>query len=167
MQDRQSTYNVTLKWVTYRLLQWKRNEYCYYIFWHYLIYGKIFGKRVIEHKMCVSIFSTTFVWNISKNNSTRNGHKYTWVFMWRTCYSCTILIKLELYRQIFQTIQIKFHENPSGHSRVVPYTDKQADIDMTKLVTALRNFANALRTTLRRKQGQTRHIYCSIHVKLT
>jgi len=29
-----------------------------------------FRKKVIEHKMCVSIFSTTFVWNIShsKNN---------------------------------------------------------------------------------------------------
>jgi hypothetical protein len=32
-----------------------------------------FQKKVIEHKMCVLIFSTTFVWNIShpKKNSAR------------------------------------------------------------------------------------------------
>jgi hypothetical protein len=28
---------------------------------HYLINGAIFGKKVIEHKMCVLILSTTFV----------------------------------------------------------------------------------------------------------
>jgi hypothetical protein len=31
------------------------------IFRHYLINGTIFEKRVIEYKMCVLIFSTTFV----------------------------------------------------------------------------------------------------------
>jgi hypothetical protein len=36
----------------------------YRIFQHYLINGTIFGS-VTEHKMCVLIFSTTFVWNIS------------------------------------------------------------------------------------------------------
>jgi len=39
------------------------------LFPHYLINGTIFGKKVV-HKMCVSIFSTAFVWNIfhSKKN---------------------------------------------------------------------------------------------------
>jgi len=46
-----------------------------------------------------------------------------------------------------------FHTQTGGHRHDV--------------VTALRNFANALHNTLRRKRGQTRHIYCSIHVKLT
>jgi hypothetical protein len=48
------------------------------IFSHYLINGMIFGKKVIEHKMCVLIFSTTFVWNTShtKKNSV-------------SCYKCT------------------------------------------------------------------------------
>jgi hypothetical protein len=43
---------------------------------HYLINGKIFGKKVIEHKMCAVIFSTDFVWNIShsKKNSARHYH---------------------------------------------------------------------------------------------
>jgi hypothetical protein len=38
-----------------------------------------FGEKVIEHKMCVLIFSTTFVSNIShsKNNSVRYYHKCT------------------------------------------------------------------------------------------
>ena len=31
----------------------------YHIFRHYLIHGRIFGKQVIEHKVCVWIFSTT------------------------------------------------------------------------------------------------------------
>ena len=38
----------------------------YNIFPHYLINGMIFGeKKVIEHKMCVLIFCTTFIWKIS------------------------------------------------------------------------------------------------------
>jgi len=32
---------------------------------HYLINGTIFGKKVIEHKICIFIFFRTFVWNIS------------------------------------------------------------------------------------------------------
>ena len=40
---------------------------------HYLINGTIFGKNVPEYKMCILIFSTTFIWNIShsKQNSAR------------------------------------------------------------------------------------------------
>jgi len=37
----------------------------YNIFPHYLINGTIFGKKFTEHKMCVLIFSTTFVWSIA------------------------------------------------------------------------------------------------------
>jgi len=42
-----------------------------------------FRKTFTEHKMCVLIFSTTFVWNIShsKKNSARYYHKCTWVYM--------------------------------------------------------------------------------------
>jgi len=36
-------------------------------FAHYLIDGKVFGENVIEHKMCVLIFSTTFVGNVSRS----------------------------------------------------------------------------------------------------
>jgi hypothetical protein len=33
----------------------------YHIFLHHLINDRIYGKKVIEHKMCVLILSTTFV----------------------------------------------------------------------------------------------------------
>jgi len=49
-------------------------------------------------------------------------------------------MKLEFSRQIFEKYSnIKFHENPSSVSRVVPYKRT----DMTKLIFAFRNFANA------------------------
>ena len=46
------------------------------IFPHYLRNGMIFGgeKKGIAHKMCIVIFSTTFVWNIS--HSKKNLARY-------------------------------------------------------------------------------------------
>jgi hypothetical protein len=45
----------------------------HYVFRQYLINGTIFGKKVIGYKMCVLIFSTAFVYEIShsKNNLAR------------------------------------------------------------------------------------------------
>ena len=42
-----------------------------------------FQEKCIEHKMCVLVFSTTFVWYISqsKKNSVRYYHKCAYVFM--------------------------------------------------------------------------------------
>jgi hypothetical protein len=55
-------------------------------------------------------------------------------------YSCPILKKLQFSQQIFEkSSNIKFHENPSSGSRVVPCERT----DMTKLIVAFRNFANA------------------------
>jgi hypothetical protein len=59
---------------------------CTTVFPHYLMNGTIFGRRkkkVTEHKMCVLIFSTTSVWNISqsKKNWARYGQKCASVFM--------------------------------------------------------------------------------------
>jgi hypothetical protein len=55
----------------------------YNIFPHYLINGTIFEKKVTEHKTCVLIFCTTYVWNIShsKQNWARYDRKCTSVFM--------------------------------------------------------------------------------------
>jgi len=69
-------------------------------------------------------------------------------------YSCHILMKFTTSREIFAKYSnIKFHENPSGWSRIVPWgetrteperrTDKQADV--TKLIVTFRNSANALK----------------------
>jgi len=41
--------------------------------------------------------------------------------MYSTCYSCPVLVKVEYSWQIFEKYSnIKFHENPSSGSRVVP-----------------------------------------------
>jgi hypothetical protein len=90
-----------------------------HIFPHYLI-NDSFWKKLLNIK-CVLIFSTTFVWNIShsKNNAARyhKCHRYSH----KVCYSCQSLIKLEFSWQIFEmSSNIKFHENPSSVSRVVP-----------------------------------------------
>jgi len=46
-------------------------------------------------------------------------------------YSCQILKKLELTRQIFEKYpNIKFHENSSGGSRVVPCGPSDGEKDM-------------------------------------
>jgi hypothetical protein len=60
-------------------------------------------KNVTEHKMCVLIFSTTFVSNIShyKKNAARCYHKCTQVFMWSTRYSCQILTLILLTWRIW------------------------------------------------------------------
>ena len=59
--------------------------------------------------------------------------------------SCLILMVLEFSRQTFEIhSSTKFHENPSsGASCCSVRTDGQAN--MTKLIVAFRNFANALK----------------------
>jgi len=53
-------------------------------------------------------------------------------------------MKLEFSRQFFEKYpNIEFHENPSSGSRVVPYGQTDGRTDMTKLIVAVRNFANA------------------------
>ena len=49
-------------------------------------------------------------------------------------------MKFEFYRQIFEKVlNMKFHQNPSNGSRVVPC----GHTAMTKIIVAFRNFANA------------------------
>jgi hypothetical protein len=105
-QDRQCTYNVTMRhvcasivavekqWVLhylgvciYSLRYQTRNAYVSYchlwpvplynIFPHYLINSTILEKKVTEHKVCVSSFSTTHVWNTfhSKKKQARYDKK--------------------------------------------------------------------------------------------
>jgi hypothetical protein len=93
------------------------------IFRHYLTNGTIFGKKVIEHKTCILIFSTKFVWYIShsKTNWVRHDPQCIFVFTRSTRYSCQILMKLEFSRLIFEKYSnINFHENPSSRRQVVP-----------------------------------------------
>jgi len=58
-------------------------------------------------------------------------------------------MKLEFPRQIFQKYSnFKFHENPSSGSRVVSCGQTDGQTDMTKLIVAFRNFANAPKVDL-------------------
>ena len=58
--------------------------------------------------MCVVIFSTTFVWNISdsKKNWRRYDKKCVLVFMYSTRYSCQILTKLEFSGRFSRNTQL-------------------------------------------------------------
>jgi len=79
-----------------------------------------FPKNINEHKVCVFIFSTNFVWNIfqSTKNSARYYHKCKQVSMWSNCYPCQILMKLILSWQFSKKyLNIKFHENSSSEDK--------------------------------------------------
>jgi len=55
-------------------------------------------------------------------------------------------MKLEFYRQIFEKyLHTKFSENPFSGSRVVPCRRTDGQTNMTNLMVAFRNFANALK----------------------
>jgi len=57
-----------------------------------------------------------------------------------------ILIKLEFSRQIFEkkkSSNIKWTVNPSNGSRVVPHGQVNGRTDMTMLIVAFQDFANA------------------------
>ena len=100
-----------------------RPLWLHHIFRHYLIKGTIFGKRVTEHKMCVLIFSTTFIYNIShpKKNLARYWHKSENIFMQSIRYSRRILMKLEIFRHNFEkNSNMKCHQTRSSGSRVAP-----------------------------------------------
>jgi hypothetical protein len=53
-------------------------------------------------------------------------------------------MKLKFSQQIFKKYSnSKFHENPSSGSQVIPCAQMDGQADMTKVVVAFHNFANA------------------------
>jgi len=89
-----------------------------------------FSEKKMKHNICVSSFSTTFVWNIfhSKKNWARYHQKCLLVFVQSTLYSCPIVIRFEFSQQNFEKYSnIKLNENSSSGSPVVPceQTDRQ------------------------------------------
>ena len=93
--------------------------------------------------MCVLIFSITFVRNIShsKKNSARCDHKCKLVFIECTCYSCQTLWNLNF---LATNSNIKFQENSSSGSRVVPYGRADGGTDRhDEANSRFRNFAKA------------------------
>jgi len=93
------------------------------IFPHYLpmILGR---KKVTEIKTCFSIFSTIFVWIIfySKMNWTRYDKKRYLGLRVKYPLFLSEFNKTCLSQHIFKKYSnVKFHNNPSSGSRVVPY----------------------------------------------
>jgi hypothetical protein len=72
----------------------------YHIFPH-----KRAKKKFTEHKMCVFVFFTTLIWNVShyKENSVTYYHNSTCFFMKSIRYYCHSLTKLKFSRQIKKT----------------------------------------------------------------
>ena len=95
-------------------------------------------KKSIEHKMCIMIFSTSFVWNIShsKRNRTRYDQTCILTAMWSIRYSCQILMKLELPGQILEkTLKYKISRKSFRGRRIVHcgrkdrQTDRHDEVD--------------------------------------
>ena len=96
----------------------------YILFTHCLINDTISEKKnVFEHKVCVLMVYINFVWSISHSKKKWETHdkKCFLVFMQSARYSCQVLMKLKFSRKSFEKhSNIKFHENPSIGSRVLP-----------------------------------------------
>jgi len=82
---------------------------------------------IINHNCCIKLVPHVILSEIFLIlRRTKRDTIKKLVFTKITRYSCAVLIKLEFSRQIFDKFSnIKFHENPSSGSRVVPY--EQAD----------------------------------------
>jgi len=112
----------------------------YHIFPHYLIHETNFGKKeVIEHKTCVWIFFSPFVWNIylSKKKWARLFHKCVLVVLsdFNSTFSIDVRTKLK-YQILWKSVQWQPFV-PCGR------TEGQTNRDMEKIMVAFWNFAKA------------------------
>jgi hypothetical protein len=91
-----------------------------------------FWEIVFQHKMCVLIFPTTFVWNNSQSKKrwARYDNECILALILSIHFSCQILVKLEFSRDIFENVWISnFMKIRPVWSRVVPcgQMDRQTD----------------------------------------
>ena len=116
--------------------------------------------------MCVLIFSTTFVWNIS--------HFKNWLIYDQEWISVPLFLSdfnqnLIIFYRFPKNIQIlNFIDNPSSGSRVA----QRGRTDMTKKMAVFRNFANRPKTAWGRKLLCTElplryHLCCWVPQKVT
>ena len=75
-----------------------------------------FLKKVIEQKMCLFIFSTAFVWNISHSNKISTSYDKKMYIGFHVPYLLFLSDfneKNYFYIFLLEEIDNKFHENPS------------------------------------------------------
>ena len=115
---------------------------------HYLINGTIFGKNLIEHRICLWIISAKFIWNISysKKNWVRYEQKCIFVFMWSVRYTWLILIKLEFLDIFSKNTQISSFMKICPVAAEFQATNRWADIQTGNLIVAFRKISNAPKT---------------------
>jgi hypothetical protein len=143
----------------------------YIIFPHYLISGRIFGKshayNIFPHILQAALFSETGYWtqnvcfhflyklvlkHFSLWEEMSEIRSYIYIYMCvcvSSCKVCVTVVRFEwnanFHDILHKNVQnVKFHENTSSRSRVVPC----AQPDLTKLTVAFRNFANAPKTEI-------------------
>jgi hypothetical protein len=95
----------------------------------YLTNGTIFGKKVTGHKMCVLVFSITF---LLKHFSFQLEVRKIWL------KKCTLVLsdfyETWIFSTDFRKKINKFHENPSSGSGIAPCGRTDKPTDMTKLI---------------------------------
>ena len=81
---------------------WLNHTFPYYCKWH-----DFWGKKVTEREMCVLIFSTTLVWNISHSmkNSARCSHKCTYIGLLHVKYSLFLIFSTTLVWNISHSMK--------------------------------------------------------------
>jgi hypothetical protein len=94
----------------------------YHVFTHYLVNSTILGNSVIEHKICVLVFSINLserflILRRIQRGFVINIHTYTHVFMqsFLLDFNQTWIFSAD-FRKKYSNI--KFHENPSSGNRV-------------------------------------------------
>ena len=93
----------------------------HHIFPHYLINGMIFGKKITEHKICVSLqllSERIFILSRTERNVIINVHtshvKYP---LFLSDFNKTWIFRTEFVKKL----EYQIHENPSSGSPAVPW----------------------------------------------
>jgi hypothetical protein len=114
------------------------------------------NKIVIEYKMCALLFYTKCIRNISHSKN-----KWSKIYVWVRLKYPTFLYGVNepwIFLTGFRKL-LKFHENPSVVSRVFPCGRTDRQTDMTTVVVAFSNLANAPKTLIL----FTQHLACFLN----
>jgi hypothetical protein len=110
------------------------------IFPRFLLTVTIFRRKIFYHKMCVLIFSKTFLWNIFiirkvNRELIKNIHK-------SSCQRAVFLIRFTRN----QNFPDMFEKYSSTKFRKIPSMPTDGQTDMTKLIVAFRNLTHLTRS---------------------
>jgi hypothetical protein len=134
------------------------------IFTNHLVNGTIFGKHLtwnIHFDFLYNLYLKLFFFNFWKNLV--RCPKCPWIFMQHSSNFVRFHRNLNFIDKSYKkSPNMRFNENPSSGSRVVPCGRTARQGDMTKLPVALRNCAQAPTKYIHYKQTyvQKNHLIC-------